>query len=260
MWIALPEHPIGGSSNVQMWNRLTPLGSFEGNEVHSCGNDGLHVDTGPKPDNSLETVNYQPCVHDTTTGAWVANEAVRSTIKGFKAWRVRNGGVSVGEELFVVSCFDCLCQIWCRCSIDVETSQLADCPIGMTFATNNDKLDYPTTMRSSKMLMRVAANFGESYSWQLTGEGGRSISQLESQDLVWGGPKFPVRGFQYYDGPSQVLNSDFYDYVDNAVHASGAQSVLFRDRFDVGRMNTGKGVRYFNSKPFHFPIDDNYGK
>lgn len=243
MWIALPVHPIGGSSDPTIWNRLIPLGSFIGNEVHSCARDGLHVDTGPAPDNTLATGNtdYQPQVHDKTTGAFISNYPQHSVIKDFRAWKVRNDG------------------IWCRCTLDVEGGKFSNCLNGMTFATNDGKLAYPTTVRSSTFVMETD-NLGEPRPWEPKGENGRSTPNTNTADTVFGGAKYPIRGFQFYDGPSQVDNCDFYGYADTTTHQSGSMSLLFKDRFDVGRMNTGLNVRYFdNSKPFLFPNKDNYG-
>lgn len=84
-----------------------------------------------------------------------------------------------------------------------------------------------------------------------------SLTYLPKDPL--GTVNYPIRGFEVYDGPSQVENCDFYGYQDGPTSKRQAISVLFRDRFEVARMNSAKQVRFINSKPVGFPVKDNFG-
>lgn len=81
--------------------------------------------------------------------------------------------------------------IWIRGTIDVEGLQyvilfaccsviskmfarVTDAVNGLTFATNNGMLSYPTTVRSSTFLM-FSDNLGEARSWQIADENGRHV-------------------------------------------------------------------------------------
>lgn len=59
-WFALPESPTGLSVGHPAKPRQTPLREFRDNVAHSNNNTGLNVDDGPRPDDTIETVHYNP--------------------------------------------------------------------------------------------------------------------------------------------------------------------------------------------------------
>jgi len=81
-WFALPEQPTGLSTGRLLYPRRTPLREFRDNVAHSNRNDGLHVDNGPTPDGSTETVSYRPRQNPAAE-----SDPVTAVFRGFRAWK-----------------------------------------------------------------------------------------------------------------------------------------------------------------------------
>lgn len=81
-WYALPASPTGLSVGQPELPRNTPLREFSGNVAHTNRRGGLHVDDGPRPDGTTETVFYAP-----RTDPNDANTAVVADFTGFTAWK-----------------------------------------------------------------------------------------------------------------------------------------------------------------------------
>ncbi len=81
-WFALPEQPTGLSTGRVLYPRRTPLREFRDNVAHSNRNDGLHVDRGPRPDGTTETVSYRP-----RQNPGAESDAVTAVFRGFRAWK-----------------------------------------------------------------------------------------------------------------------------------------------------------------------------
>jgi cell migration-inducing and hyaluronan-binding protein len=94
-WFALPEQPTGLSTGRVMYPRRTPLREFRDNVAHSNRNDGLHVDRGPKPDGTTETVSYRPRVNPAAE-----SNPVPAVFRGFRGWKHQGRAVWFrGHEL-----------------------------------------------------------------------------------------------------------------------------------------------------------------
>ena len=81
-WYALPASPTGLSTGQPELPRNTPLREFSNNVAHSNRRGGLHVDDGPRPDGTTETVFYAP-----RTDPNDASTAVVADFTGLTAWK-----------------------------------------------------------------------------------------------------------------------------------------------------------------------------
>ena len=113
-WYALPSSPTGLSTGQPELPRSTPLREFSGNVAHSNRRGGLHVDDGPRPDGTTETVFYAPRL-DPNDG----NTAVVADFTRFTAYKHPGRAV------------------WLRGRDHrLSSSVLADNAIGATFASS----------------------------------------------------------------------------------------------------------------------------
>ena len=81
-WYALPASPTGLSTGQPDLPRNTALREFSGNVAHTNRRGGLHVDEGPRPDGSIETVFYAP-----RTDPNDDNTATVADFTGFTAYK-----------------------------------------------------------------------------------------------------------------------------------------------------------------------------
>jgi cell migration-inducing and hyaluronan-binding protein len=81
-WYALPASPTGLSTGQPDLPRNAPLREFSNNVAHTNRRGGLHVDDGPRPDGTTETVFYAP-----RTDPADGNTAVVADFTRFTAWK-----------------------------------------------------------------------------------------------------------------------------------------------------------------------------
>ncbi|HEX9893880.1 MAG TPA: G8 domain-containing protein [Gemmatimonadales bacterium] len=81
-WFALPDQPTGLSTGRVLFPRRTPLREFSDNVAHSNRNNGLHVDNGPRPDGTTETVSFRP--RENPAAESPAVTAVFRNFRGYK--------------------------------------------------------------------------------------------------------------------------------------------------------------------------------
>ena len=217
-WYALPQHPTGlsaaGGTNV--WPQHSALEVFSGNVAHSYGSFGLDVDHGPNPDGTTGTTYYDP----RATPSDPKSAAVPARFEGFTAYKIRNQGV------------------WMRGSnLTLTGATLADNAIGATFAASNTGIE-------GGLVVGESANTGTPESWETKGEGGRSLPMPWDAD-------FPIRGFQFYDGPVHASGVTFANFTPNGQRQASGLSYLRQDAFTVSPQNFAQGVKFVNANPVY---------
>jgi cell migration-inducing and hyaluronan-binding protein len=113
-WYAFPASPTGLSSGQPDLPRVTPLREFSDNVAHTNRRGGLHVDDGPRPDGTTETVFYAP-----RTDPEDANTAVVADFTRFTAYKHSGRAVWLRGRNHLLS-----------------DAMLADNAIGATFASS----------------------------------------------------------------------------------------------------------------------------
>jgi cell migration-inducing and hyaluronan-binding protein len=118
-WYALPASPTGLSTGQPDLPRNTPLREFSDNVAHTNRRGGLHVDDGPRPDGTTETVFYAP-----RTDPGDANTAVVADFTRFTGWKHPGRAVWLRGRNHLLS-----------------DAMLADNGIGATFASSESFLE-----------------------------------------------------------------------------------------------------------------------
>jgi cell surface hyaluronidase len=225
-WYAFPEHPTGLSANTSTWNRRMALGVFENNLAHSNGDTGMNVDNGPKPDGNTETTFYQPLSNPSNQDS----PSVRAEWKGFMAYRNRTRGVWLrGNDLHITGAL------------------LADSAIGATFASINTSIE-------NSVIVGETDNLGTPENWEKKGENNRSLPfpWNPGEDDPNGGYRFPIRGYEFYDGNVSAQNVTFVNFKPKTVDGSytrpaSALSYLRLDRFSIDPRNFVSGAQFINA-------------
>jgi cell surface hyaluronidase len=242
-WYALPEHPTGASTTTSVWNRRIPLGVFEDNLAHSNSRTGLNVDNGPKPSGVTESTFYNPR-QDPNPPAQSWNEtspSVPAVWKGFQAYRNRTRGV------------------WLRGhDLHIDGAMLADHAIGATFASVNTSI-------SNSVMVGETDNLGTPENWEKKGENNRTLPfpWNPGMDDPNGGYKFPIRGYEFYDGLVSAKNVTFVNFQSKQVggdytRPASALSYLRLNEFSIDANNFAEGLQFINANRVYqeTPIND----
>ncbi|MFC4426232.1 G8 domain-containing protein [Deinococcus navajonensis] len=219
-WYALPEHPtgLGAANGAGTWPRRTPLGTFDGNIAHS-GDRGLDVDNGPDADGVTHATSYDPV----SMPADPKSAAVPADFTGFLAYKQRDHGAWLRGE-----------------NLSLSGARLADNGVGVTFAAHQSGLH-------QALLVGETANVGSPESWEVRGEGGRSLPRPWDAD-------FPVRGFQFYDGLVQIDNVALAGFVPNAVRQASGVGYLTENAFALNPQNQARALHWLDSSArVYFP-------
>ncbi len=231
IWIALPDHPTGLFARLKpgqaraMWPRRMRLRSFVGNVAHSNDRDGLHFDDGPREDTSTEATWHEahvdPADEDSRT--------IPTTMIRLTAYKNRDHGA------------------WLRGGQHrIVASVLADNAIGATFASDE------TFLRTS-LVVGESANVGEPQGWEIdqggVGRGGRSLPK------PWE-PRFPIRGFEFYDGRVGVEQTWFANFLpyrgrDGRLRQQSAIGSHLDNDFSIHPRNFARAVRFVRAKRVH---------
>jgi cell migration-inducing and hyaluronan-binding protein len=208
-WIALPEHPTGLSKTDKVWPRRTPLREFVGNRAHSNGSDGLHADNGPGADGTPGTTFWDPRATPSNPSS-----AKRMTVfDQFTAYKNRGRGA------------------WLRVNDSVvKRSVFADLPIGATYASGNAGV-------SDSLFVGESANKGAPSQWEAKGPDGRSLP------FPWEAT-FPIRGFEYYDGPVFATRSHFAGFTPRTQRQASALSTLRFTAFPMNPQNWSSSLSF----------------
>jgi len=226
-WYALPEKPMGLSSGVVgVFPRHTPLGEFSGNLAHSSGDTGLDVDHGPDANGNMTgNAHYEAL----TNPADDKSAVVTTTFSNFSAYKNRTRGVWLrGTEHRLVG------------------AVLADSAIGATFASDNSYIQ-------DSVLIGETANKGNPQPWEKVGPDGRSLPFPwdDASDPLAGGYKYPIRGFEFYDGLVGAKNVTFVNYTANANRQAGALSYLRNNRFSIVPQNFLESASFQSANPVY---------
>lgn len=211
-WLAFPEHPtgLGAPDGASIWNRRTPLGTFDHNVAHSGGR-GLNVDHGPRPDGTTETTYYSPL----TNPADPDSAPVTANFTNFTAYKFRDHGAWLRGENGILS-----------------NAILADNAVGVTFASNKSGL-------RDSLLIGETSNLGQPASWEAKGSGGRSLPR------PWDA-SFPIRGFQFYDGHVSIQNTALAAFKPDAVRQASGVGYLTQNAFSIDPGNNAQGLTWLD--------------
>ena len=227
-WFALPERPTGPSATdarFKDWRlRRTPLTAFKGNIAHSNGNTGLNVDGGP----NATTLKSETTGYAARANPLDEKSAIVSVIfEDFTAYRNRNRGV------------------WLRGSLHtVKGAVLADNAIGATFASNDTQLE-------DSVVIGESANKGTPGQYEKKGLDGRSLPQAYNDDVA----KFPIRGFEFYDGKVGASRVTFVNFQTNALRPASALSYLRFTDFNVDPRNSGDQLSFENANRVYLAFE-----
>jgi cell surface hyaluronidase len=211
-WYALPEHPTGPSHNENVWPQRTPLKVFSGNVSHSNGDQGLHIDHGPRPDGRIEATWYKP----KTDPSDEDSAPVVARFENLTAYKNRNNG------------------IWSRGSDHVFAGAvLADNQAGATFASWNSFLE-------DSLVVGETANAGTAERWEDRGYLGRPLPK------PWD-PSEPIVGFEFYDGLVGARGTTFSGFHSNPVRQAGALSSLLANAFSIDPKNYTEDVSFVDT-------------
>lgn len=231
-WFALPERPTGPSATDARFKdwllRRTPLTAFEGNIAHSNGNTGLNVDGGPNATTlKSETTSYAARANPSDPKSAI----VPVIFEDFTAYRNRNRGV------------------WLRGSLHtVKGAVLADNAIGATFASNDTQLE-------DSVVIGESANKGTPSSYEIgkgwVGVDGRSLPQAYSDEVA----KFPIRGYEFYDGKVGAKNVTFVNFQSNSLRPASALSYLRFTGSTTDPRNAAAGLAFQNANPVYLKLE-----
>ncbi len=216
-WFALPEHPTGPSATDVRFKdwllRRTPLTAFKGNIAHSNGNTGLNVDGGPNATTlKSETTSYAARANPSDPKSAI----VPVIFEDFTAYRNRNRGV------------------WLRGSLHtVRGAVLADNAIGATFASDDTQLE-------DSVVIGESANKGNPGQYEKAGLDGRSLPQAYNDEVS----KFPIRGFEFYDGKVGASRVTFVNFQSNALRPASALSYLRFTDFSTDPRNVADQLSF----------------
>ena len=229
-WMALPEHPTGLSTDASVWPRRTPLREFSGNTAHSNGSDGLHVDSGPRPDGTTEGTDYNPRANSIPPpDGQPDSDPVEARFERFTGYKNRNRAV------------------WLRGDNHrLNDAELADNAVGATFASHETAL-------SNSLVVGETANRGTPYEWDASA--GRVGTEGRALPRPWT-PDFPIRGFEFYDGRVGAESTSFVNFTPNARREASALGYLLSNAFGVHPANYATGLRFLDSKRVYLPGPD----
>ncbi|CAA9500638.1 MAG: hypothetical protein AVDCRST_MAG45-1286 [uncultured Solirubrobacterales bacterium] len=232
-WLAFPEHPTGlfaatfPTENQAIWPRRTPLGEFSGNVAHSNGGDGLHVDSGPRPDGQTETSHHHARANPADTGS----ASVTTEFGRFAGYKNRHRAV------------------WLRGTGHRLTGAvLADNAVGATFASHESFLQ-------DSLLVGETANKGAPTQYETdrgrVGRDGRSLPR------PWDS-SFPIRGYEFYDGRVGAERTSFVNFQPYVTPSGQArqQSALgynLTNHFSIHPRNFATALRFVNANRVHLP-------
>ena len=227
-WFALPERPTGPSATdarFKDWRlRRTPLTAFKGNIAHSNGDTGLNVDGGPNGTTlKAETTSYAARANPSDDKSAI----VPVIFEDFTAYRNRNRGV------------------WLRGSLHtVRGAVLADNAIGATFASNDTQLE-------DSVVIGESANKGTPGQYERKGLDGRSLPQAYNDDVA----KFPIRGFEFYDGKVGAARVTFVNFQSNALRPASALSYLRFTDFNIDPRNAASELQFQNANSVYLALE-----
>jgi cell migration-inducing and hyaluronan-binding protein len=231
-WFSLPMHPQGafqGSDAAKnTWPRRTPVRAFRGNVSHS-NFDGFMIDRHVNEDNTfgLASIPLLPLANPND----LESEALESRFENLTSYKNRNGGLWGRGDLYIFS-----------------KAKFADNAIGMTQAAG----DIGTSRFSARLVDALVVGETENVGNPTTSEEvayGRSLPKPRL-------PDFPIRGFEYYDYRSEVVNTTFVNFQDNRLRKTGALSFLLFTSAGLSTGSSVSGAKFVNAKPVYFPKFD----
>ena len=226
-WFALPERPTGPSATDARFKdwllRRTPLTVFKSNIAHSNGNTGLNVDGGPNAALKSETTHYAARANPADPKSAI----VPVIFEDFTAYRNRNRG------------------IWLRGSLHtVKGAVLADNAIGATFASVDTQIE-------DSVVIGESANKGTPGQYEKAGLDGRSLPQAYNEAVS----KFPIRGFEFYDGKVGASRVTFVNFQTNALRPASALSYLRFTDFNVDPRNAADQLSFQNANQVYLALE-----
>lgn len=231
-WYAFPEHPTGLSKTAttdrSIFPRRTPLGLFSDNIAHS-NYQGLMVDRGPDA-NGVPTSNayYNPRSNPVPpTGDAEDSAPVVAVFSNFTGYKNRGNAVWLRGE-----------------NQKVTGAKLSDNAIGVTFAAQDVSLE-------DSLIVGDSANKGTPESWEAKGADGRTLPRPWNDEV-----RFPIRGFEFYDGPNGFKNVQFANFqplalADGTTREAGALSYLHFTVFAIDSRNFASGAQFTNARPVY---------
>jgi len=231
-WYALPEHPLGPSFDPNIWPRQTPIDMFHNNIAHSVGFAGLYIDHGERPDRTTETTWYNPREVPGDNDS----PQVRPSFTKFTSYKSRAYGMWV--RTFSGARF--------------KNNTFADNwrSIYLANIRSGPDRDNVGTIRESLMVGETD-NVGQPESWETTGLNGRSLPQPWAPDKALGGVPF-------YDGPMEIRQVVFANFVPNSQRNAGAITSLFPNAFWVSPENAVYYAKFTNSRKVLLPVVEEY--
>ncbi|MGL4612284.1 MAG: G8 domain-containing protein [Trueperaceae bacterium] len=230
-WYAFPKHPTGPSATTEINNRHVPLAESKNNVAHSNNVDGFHIDSSPTSDLSgIEISSYEPHQDPNSFKTEYGNtynnsQPVTAVFEGIIAYKNRRNGVWLRGKHHVV-----------------KNPILADNAIGATLASDESVLQ-------GGLMVGETANVGTAYSWEASGEGGRSLPKpwKDCEDTLEC-YAFPIRGFEFYDGKVGVEDTHFAGYkektVEGVTRKASALSYLNFTNFSTSPYNYAKSLTF----------------
>jgi len=234
-WYAMPVHPTGPSYTENVWPRRTALKRFSNNVAHSCV-DGLFIDDGE---------NNAPG----ESNAWIPSKKPKAD-----DWR------DYPKEAVFDGCTfykNSNRGVWIRGGMTtVKSSFFADNAIGITFATNAH-----IGKVAESVFVGESPNVGSGYCGRFCDHPEyQALSPQRSLPKPWNAdepgsrPGYPIRGFEFYDGPVSVAHCQFWQYKWNGFRKASALSMLRKNQFSIAPTNDAKGIYITDgSVPVMFP-------
>jgi hypothetical protein len=238
VWFAMPVNPMGPSKTPNMCPRRLPLLRFAHNVIHSCGNDGMHIDQGPDADGVPGGPKLDFVEPDPSDG----HNRWEDVIDGFDpqtngASAVLNASATsspveaVFEDTTIYKCRNR--AVWLRGGlVTFRNAMFADNSIGITYATNRH-----TGLLEDGIFVGQTLNVGQPSQWEidnnLAASSGRSLGKARD---------FPIRGYEFYDGPNTVRNIRCSGFVPDGDREASCISMLREDEFTIAPTNEASQV------------------
>jgi len=229
IWFALPHYDLiidTAPTDKLISPRKANILKFIGNVAHSAQGDGFHFDNPPNPDNKeiVENTNVQLVDKNGNNVVYVGQNYdpyLSDLLSNFSNNNPINGNAETQALIQDLTVWKCRNQgVWMRPQrITIDGFKSSDNKIGFTSATE------PTTILKNAIFVGVSDNFGK--------EG--AVNAFWPSD-------FPVRGYEFYDGPNMLSNAVFYDFVSNAKRQASAIGQLWNDRFAMSIDNRAEKI------------------
>jgi hypothetical protein len=233
IWYIFPERPTGDSEALGLQLGIRPawtaMGLNANNTAHSNRNNGMFIDNGIKAGDQTEAsieqhlgmigARFNPRVNFTDRNSARAP----AIVTGYKAYKNQNRGAWVRGG-----------DIW------FEDSVFADNAIGLTLASEgampNDPGSHQSVVRS--LFVGLTENKGQA------GTDVQWDPLLKRSRPTW--VSFPVRGFEFYDGPLRVEDVSFKGFLADTRHNGSAIGNLLGNNWQMTPTNFIRGARFYD--------------